>query len=170
MDHPDIEVDTTTKSATSPTTNSRDLNNAGVGESSECTNDPITNGEGRQSTRKRRSPKSEDAFSGATDSNSTDEQASNRKSLRRSSSGTGSEKRSMPEEMENEVSSSANAGVAKRQSTRTKLPRLSYLDEFKQGSEEVSLHYLLSWCCALRQSTGYHLTHNRLMTREKTRK
>jgi hypothetical protein len=161
------EVGTTPGTRTTPTTDSRDLNNVGAGEL-EGTPEPDTNGGVRQSTRRRRSPKSEDTFSVATDSTNTGEhEASTRKSRRNSS---GSEKRSVPEETENEVSSSTKAGISKRQSTRTRTPRQSYQEQFfNQGSEKVSLHYLWHWCCAL-QSTGLCLTHNLLLAREKVGK
>lgn len=113
----------------------------GVGDGeSGSTPEPNTNGGVRQSSRKRRSPKPEDPFSGATNStSSTGDLAGDRqKSVRRYSSG--SEKRNTTEGMENQALDSAKPGVAKRQSTRTRTPRQHYQELSKQGSEKVRIY------------------------------
>lgn len=156
MDEPTTDILGTTSGTTNgtnvtPTNTYREVNHVGAGESG-GTPELNTNGGVRQSTRKRRSPKSEDADSSlAAGPSGTVEPASTgtgtKRLLRRSSSG-GSEKRTLPEEMKNEILSSSKAGTVKRQSTRTKTPRQPYQDEFGQGSEKVSLHYCIEGAVA----------------------
>ena len=138
MDLQVTKVETQSNERTAPSSSAKPSNialqrNGTAGESG-TSPEPNSNGGNRQTTRKSKSLKSEDA-SGATFAAIAVEQP---RSLRGASNGT--DKRSLPEETDYEDSSSAKTGVAKRQSTRARTPRQTYQDQFQQRSEKVSFH------------------------------